>query len=154
MSYLTPAQAAAQFISLLVFIAAGRWYVIPWLNTRPRADALIALLWVHVFRYVALQVFSAQRTGTVPPEPGRMPLAVVFDAVAAARDVAYELRKGRRAFTDAKKARLCAVGIEQLEHTRCDVRIRPIVERQRHVTASRRPFRQPHNVLAEQPAPR
>lgn len=58
-----PAQAGAQFASLIVFIAAARWYVILWLNRRSRASALTALLWVHVFRYVALQVYSAQRTG-------------------------------------------------------------------------------------------
>jgi len=58
-----PAQAGAQFASLILFIAAARWYVIPWLNRRSRASALSALLWVHVFRYVALQVYSAQRTG-------------------------------------------------------------------------------------------
>src|SRR5215471_14784186 len=63
MPYMTPAQAAAQFASLIVFIAAARWYVAPWLTRQPRAPALIALLWVHVFRYVALQVFAAQHEG-------------------------------------------------------------------------------------------
>jgi hypothetical protein len=63
MSFLTPAQAGAQLLSLIVFGSIARWYVAPWLNRRPRADALIALLWVHVFRYVALQVFSAQHDG-------------------------------------------------------------------------------------------
>jgi hypothetical protein len=33
------------------------------LSRRERAEALIALLWVHVFRYVALQIFAAQREG-------------------------------------------------------------------------------------------
>jgi len=37
--------------------------VAPWLGRRSRAEALTALLWVHVFRYVALQVFAAQRDG-------------------------------------------------------------------------------------------
>ena len=63
MSYLTPAQAAAQLLSLIVLASAARWYVVPWLKGLARADALIALLWVHVFRYVALQVFAAQREG-------------------------------------------------------------------------------------------
>src|SRR5262249_25660007 len=58
-----PAQAAAQFISLFVFAFAARWYVAPWLQAQSRAGALTALLWVHVFRYVALQVFAAQREG-------------------------------------------------------------------------------------------
>jgi hypothetical protein len=63
MNHLEPAQAGAQFITLFIFIALARWYVAPWLTTRQRADALIALLWVHVFRYVALQIFAAQREG-------------------------------------------------------------------------------------------
>jgi hypothetical protein len=47
----------------LVFIVIARWYVAPWLAARGRAEALIALLWIHVFRYVALQIFAAQREG-------------------------------------------------------------------------------------------
>ena len=50
MNYLTTAQASAQFVSLFIFAAVAVWYVTPWLKTRTRADALIALLWVHVFR--------------------------------------------------------------------------------------------------------
>ena len=46
MNHLVPAQAGAQLITLLVFIALARWYVAPWLTKRQRADALIALLWV------------------------------------------------------------------------------------------------------------
>jgi hypothetical protein len=63
MNNLVPAQAGAQFITLFIFIALARWYVAPWLAKRERVDALIALLWVHVFRYVALQIFVAQRDG-------------------------------------------------------------------------------------------
>jgi hypothetical protein len=63
MNHLVPAQAGAQLVTLLVFIALARWYVAPWLTTLKRAEALVALLWVHVFRYVALQVFVAQRDG-------------------------------------------------------------------------------------------
>jgi hypothetical protein len=83
MNYLTPAQASAQFISLIVFAAASRWYVVPWLNARPRADALIALLWVHVFRYVALQVFSAQHGGFPISDGGAMEI-VIGDVAGAA----------------------------------------------------------------------
>jgi hypothetical protein len=72
MNYLMPAQASAQLLSLVVFGAIARWYVVPWLKTRGRADALIALLWVHVFRYVALQVFSAQRDGFPISDAGAM----------------------------------------------------------------------------------
>ena len=63
MTYLVPAQAGAQFISVFVYALVAKWYVAPWLSTRKRADAIIALLWVHVFRYVALMTFSAQRDG-------------------------------------------------------------------------------------------
>ena len=63
MNHLVPAQAGAQLVTLLVFIVIARWYVAPWLAARGRAEALIALLWIHVFRYVALQIFAAQREG-------------------------------------------------------------------------------------------
>jgi hypothetical protein len=62
-AYLVPAQAGGQFISLVVYGLIARWYVAPWLGTLKRKDAIIALLWVHVFRYVALLTFSAQRDG-------------------------------------------------------------------------------------------
>jgi len=76
MNYLLPAQASAQLLSLIVFGAIARWYAVPWLKRRPRADALIALLWVHVFRYVALQVFSAQRDGFPISDGGAMEIVV------------------------------------------------------------------------------
>ena len=63
MAYLVPAQAGAQLLSLFVYGLVARWYVAPWLGSLKRPDALIALLWVHVFRYVALMTFSAQRDG-------------------------------------------------------------------------------------------
>src|SRR5437899_2188817 len=63
MSYMMPAQAFAQLLSLIVLATAARWYLVPSLKSRTRADALIALLWVHVVRYVALHVSSAQRDG-------------------------------------------------------------------------------------------
>jgi hypothetical protein len=63
MSLTMPAQAGAQLFSLIVLGLMARWYAAPWLMRRSRADALTAILWVQVFRYVALQVFSAQRDG-------------------------------------------------------------------------------------------
>jgi hypothetical protein len=62
MNYVIPAQASAQLVSLIVYAAIAAWYVAPWLRSRSRADALIALLWVHVFRYVALQVFRPRHS--------------------------------------------------------------------------------------------
>ena len=63
MSHLLPAQAAAQLLSLLVYATLARWYVAPWLARLSRAEALAPLMWIHTFRYVALQAFSAQRDG-------------------------------------------------------------------------------------------
>jgi hypothetical protein len=76
MNHLVPAQAGAQFISLALFITMARWYVVPWLGKRDRADALIALLWIHVFRYVALQVFAAQREGFPISSSGALEIVI------------------------------------------------------------------------------
>jgi hypothetical protein len=76
MNFLMPSQAGAQLLSLIVFGSIARWHVVPWLNSQPRADALIALLWVHVFRYVALQVFSAQHDGFPISDHGAMEIVV------------------------------------------------------------------------------
>jgi hypothetical protein len=57
------AAALAQMSSLVVFVTIARWYAVPWLRSQERADALIPLLWIHAFRYVALQVYSAQQAG-------------------------------------------------------------------------------------------
>ena len=83
MTYLVPAQAGAQLLSLLVYGLVARWYVAPWLNTLKRADALIALLWVHVFRYVALLTFSAQRDGFPISDSGVLEI-VIGDVAGAA----------------------------------------------------------------------
>jgi hypothetical protein len=96
MNALVPAQAAAQVLSLLVFATLARWYVAPWLATRSRAEALAPLLWVHVFRYVALQAFSAQRDGFPISDGGLMEIVAgdlagsdrARDAVRAAPSVA------------------------------------------------------------------
>jgi len=88
MNYLTPAQASAQFISLIVYAAIAGWCLAPWLKSRARADALIALLWVHVFRYVALQVFAAQQHGFPISDAGAMEIVVgdiAFAAIALLR---------------------------------------------------------------------
>jgi hypothetical protein len=39
------------------------WYLGSWLARQERATALTVLVWPHVFRYVALQAYSAQRAG-------------------------------------------------------------------------------------------
>jgi len=65
------AQALAQASSLAVFATMAIWYVAPWLNSRGRAAALTPLLWIHVFRYVALQTVSAQHAGFPISDGGR-----------------------------------------------------------------------------------
>ena len=60
---LTAAGLIATAISYLAFITLAIWYVAPWMRRRPLAVALSLPLWVHAFRYVALQFFSAQHFG-------------------------------------------------------------------------------------------
>jgi hypothetical protein len=99
MTYLVPAQAGAQFISLFVYALLAKWYVAPWLSGLKRADAIIALLWVHVFRYVALMTFSAQRDGFPISDDGLFEIvigdvsgaAIAFAAIISLR---YRARLG------------------------------------------------------------
>lgn len=60
---LTAAGLIAIAISFVLFITAAVWYAAPWMKRQPLAIALTLPLWVHTFRYVALQVFSAQHFG-------------------------------------------------------------------------------------------
>ncbi len=76
MNYLILAQAGAQFVSLIVFATVAGFYIVPWLKTQGRADALSALLWVQVFRYMALQAFSAQRAGFPISDGGLMDIVI------------------------------------------------------------------------------
>ncbi len=78
----TQAHALAQVGSLLVFVTLATWYVVPWTRTRSRADALAPLVWVHAFRYVALQLFSAQQAGFPISDAGRDQI-VYGDLIAA-----------------------------------------------------------------------
>ena len=80
-------------LSFIVFAIASAWYVVPWLKVKPPADALTALVWVHVFRYVALQIHAAQKFGFVISDAGRDGILygdlagalVAFAAIAALR---------------------------------------------------------------------
>ena len=60
---LTAAALIAQAISFVVFITAAAWYVVPWMKRRPLDKAVAGLLWVHAFRGVAMQIFSARKFG-------------------------------------------------------------------------------------------
>jgi hypothetical protein len=60
-----------------------------------RADALIGLLWVQVFRYVALQAFSAQGSGFPISDDGAMEIVVGDVAGAVMAFVAIVLLRSR-----------------------------------------------------------
>ena len=60
---LTAAGLVATAISFLVFIVLAAWYAAPWMRRQTLAVALSLPLSVHAFRYVALQIFSAQHFG-------------------------------------------------------------------------------------------
>jgi hypothetical protein len=62
-------------LSFVAFALIARWYVLPSLSQLPLESALIALSWLHVFRYVAL---SALLPGQVAPEVTRGPLSAVI----------------------------------------------------------------------------
>ena len=74
MIYATSA-ALASTLSLIVFLLMATWYLVPWLKSRGRADALTVLLWIHAFRYVALQIFSAQKFGFAVSDSARDQIA-------------------------------------------------------------------------------
>jgi hypothetical protein len=60
---LLSAAALASVLSFMIFAIMAVWYVAPWLATLHRAEALAPLLWIHTFRHIALQIFSAQKFG-------------------------------------------------------------------------------------------
>ena len=63
----TGASLMATTMSFVLFILFAVWYAGPWMNRRPLAVALSVPLWIHAFRHVALQVFSAR---VRIPDPG------------------------------------------------------------------------------------
>jgi hypothetical protein len=78
----TASAGLASTLSFIVFFLMAAWYVVPWLKSRSRADALTALLWVQTFRYIALQIFSAQKFGFAVPDGVRDQIAI-GDVIAA-----------------------------------------------------------------------
>ena len=71
MTELTTAALAAMVLSFVVFTTAAAWYAVPWMRTVALGAAITPLLWIHVFRYVALQLFSAQAFGFAIPNSTR-----------------------------------------------------------------------------------
>jgi hypothetical protein len=72
---LISAGALASVLSFLIFVIMAALYAAPWLATRQRAEALTPLLWVHAFRYVALQIYSAQQFGFAVSDSARDQIA-------------------------------------------------------------------------------
>lgn len=60
---LTLVGLVATAISYWLFITLAIQHVGPWMNRRPLVVALSVPLWVHAFRHIALQIFSAQHFG-------------------------------------------------------------------------------------------
>jgi len=94
----TIAAGLASTLSFIVFLLIVSWYVVPWLGELNRRDALIVLLWVHAFRYVALQIFSAQKFGFAVSDVARDQIAGgdVIGAILAVSAI-IALRFGARA---------------------------------------------------------
>ena len=67
--------SAAALASVLSFLMIAALYVAPWLAARQRAEALTPLLWIHAFRYVALQIYSAQQFGFAVSDAARDQIA-------------------------------------------------------------------------------
>lgn len=53
----------AQLITIIVYAVIAWWHVRPRLGRLGRAQAATVLLWPHVFRYIVLYLFTAQREG-------------------------------------------------------------------------------------------
>jgi len=72
---LMSAAALASVLSFAMF-AIMAVYAAPWLATRPLAEGLTPLLWIHAFRHIALQIFSAQQSGFVVSDGARDQIAI------------------------------------------------------------------------------
>ncbi len=63
MIHLGAIQISAQLASLVVYGLLAYWFGVPWLRQLGRAEALIVIATIHLFRYVALLTYSAQHDG-------------------------------------------------------------------------------------------
>jgi hypothetical protein len=68
---LTAAALVAMTLSFVVFATAAGWYAVPRMRAVALAAAITPLLWIHAFRHVALQLFSAQELGFAIPDRTR-----------------------------------------------------------------------------------
>jgi hypothetical protein len=60
---LTAAAIIAQIITFAALVTAAIWYAAPWMKRHPLTTALTAPLWIHAFRQIAMQIFSARNFG-------------------------------------------------------------------------------------------
>lgn len=74
----------AQLFSLATYFMAAMFYFMPWARLQDRAVALQPLIWVHVFRFIALQSYSSQAVGAMPVSDGMRDQIVYGDIAAAA----------------------------------------------------------------------
>jgi len=73
--------AVQSTLSLIAFALIARWHVGPRLAALTREDALVALLWGHVFRYAPLTLYAP---GQVDPRiPADVAAAVAFGDLAS-----------------------------------------------------------------------
>jgi hypothetical protein len=64
----TAAALLAMVLSFAVFGTAAAWYAMPRMRAVAVGAAITPLLWIHAFRHVALQLFSAQAYGLAIPD--------------------------------------------------------------------------------------
>jgi hypothetical protein len=74
----------AQLFSLAAFFMVAMFYFVPWARRQDRASALQPLIWMQVFRFIALQSYSAQAAGSMPISDGMRDQIVYGDIAAAA----------------------------------------------------------------------
>jgi hypothetical protein len=82
---------AAVTLTFIFAVMAAKWYAAPLMRARSRETALVALLWIHALRYIALQIFSAKAAGFDVPDDVRDRIAygdalsavLAFAAIAA-----------------------------------------------------------------------
>src|SRR5438093_5223438 len=72
----TTALLLANTLTFVVYVTLAVWYVVPWIRNQAWNVALAPLLWVHSFRHVALQVYSAQKAGLAIPDQLRDQIAL------------------------------------------------------------------------------
>lgn len=68
---------ALQFtLSLFAYAALGFWFVLPWLLTKPRAEALAILVFPQTFRFIGVTLLVPGVVGTGLPEAFARPTAI------------------------------------------------------------------------------